>query len=66
MARGTCTFRQRDVTKAVKAMVAAGVGVARVEIDRDGKIVLISRGLDQALESEPAPLDVWRASRGAR
>ena len=41
MARGTCTFRQRDVTKAVKAVAAAGVEIARVEIDRNGKIIVI-------------------------
>lgn len=38
MARGACTFRQRDVTAAVKAVVAAGVPVARVEIDKSGTI----------------------------
>ena len=42
MARGKCTFRQRDVTAAVKAVVAAGVEVARVEIDRSGKIVVVA------------------------
>jgi hypothetical protein len=42
MPRGQCTFRQSDVTKAVKAVVAAGVGVARVEVDRNGKIVVIA------------------------
>jgi hypothetical protein len=42
MPRGQCTFRQGDVTKAVKAVVAAGVPVARVEIDRDGKITLVT------------------------
>jgi hypothetical protein len=41
MSRGICTFRQRDVTAAVKAVVAAGVAVARIEIDRGGKIVII-------------------------
>jgi hypothetical protein len=44
MPRGQCTFRQSDVTKAVKAVVAAGVPMARVEIDRDGKIVLVTVG----------------------
>ena len=39
MARGSCTFRQRDVTAAVKAAIAAGVNIARVEIDREGKII---------------------------
>jgi hypothetical protein len=35
MSRRPCVFRQRDVTKAVKAVVAAGVVVAKVEVDRD-------------------------------
>jgi hypothetical protein len=42
MPRSQCTFRQSDVTKAVRAVVAAGVGVARVEVDRNGKIVVIA------------------------
>jgi hypothetical protein len=40
--RGACTFRQSDVTKAVKAVVAAGVEVARVEVDREGRIVVVA------------------------
>jgi hypothetical protein len=42
MSRGVCTFRQRDVTAAVKAVIAAGVPVERVEIDKDGKIVVVT------------------------
>jgi hypothetical protein len=42
MPRGQCTFRQSDVTKAVKAVVAAGVQVARVEVDREGRIVVVT------------------------
>jgi hypothetical protein len=33
MARAPSTFRQRDVTKAVKAMVAAGVDLARIRVE---------------------------------
>ena len=40
MSRGACTFKQRDVSAAVKAVVAAGCPVARVEIDKDGKIIV--------------------------
>lgn len=40
--RGARTFRQRDVTRAVKALKAAGVDVRCVEIGKDGKIVLVT------------------------
>ena len=42
MARAPSTFRQQDVTKAVKAVTAAGVDIARVEIDKSGKITIIA------------------------
>jgi hypothetical protein len=42
MARSRSTFRQGDLTKAVKAVAAAGVNVGRVEIGRDRKIVIVA------------------------
>ena len=42
MARAPSTFRQQDVTRAFRAAQAAGVKVARLEIDRDGKIVIVT------------------------
>lgn len=42
MARGPCTFRQGDVTRAVKGAVAAGLQVQRVEIDKTGKIAIVA------------------------
>ena len=40
--RAPSTFRQQDVTRAVKAVTAAGVHIARIEIDKAGKIVIIA------------------------
>jgi hypothetical protein len=42
MARAPSTFRQQDVTRAVKAVAAAGVHIARIEIDKSGKIAIIT------------------------
>jgi hypothetical protein len=43
MARGPATFRQRDLMGAVKAMRMAGFEIARVEVDKSGKIVVVPR-----------------------
>ena len=40
MARGPCTFRQKDLTRAIKAAQAAGVSLRRVWVEADGRIVL--------------------------
>ena len=46
MARTPSTFRQRDLTAAVKAVVAAGQKVTRVVVEKDGRIVLTTAVLD--------------------
>jgi hypothetical protein len=45
MARAPSNFRQQDVTRAVKAVTAAGVHIVRIEIDRAGKIAIITAGV---------------------
>jgi len=40
MARGPSTFRQKDVTRALRATVAAGIAVQRIEIE-NGKITVV-------------------------
>jgi hypothetical protein len=42
MSRGAQTFKQGDVTKALKGAVNAGLSVKRVEIDKDGKIIVFT------------------------
>ncbi|URW76421.1 hypothetical protein M9980_04155 [Sphingomonas donggukensis] len=58
------TFRQADLTRAVKAVRAAGLDVARVEIDTDGKIVLVQS--KETISDQMSPLDQWKAKRDAR
>ena len=41
MARGPLTFLKSDLVRALKSAKDADLEVARVEIDRDGKIVVI-------------------------
>ena len=43
MSRSAQSFKQGDVTKAVKGMVKAGMNVRRVEIE-NGKIVVFAGG----------------------
>ena len=41
MPRAPTTFPQRDLAAALKAAAAAGCTVARVEVGKDGRIILI-------------------------
>lgn len=65
MARLQSRFRQIDLTRAVKGIVAAGVPTARAEIEPSGKIVIVFGEPDVQVDA-PSPLDDWRKSRGAR
>ena len=53
MSRGQQTFRQSDVTKALKATVKAGIAVRRVEIDKNGKIVVVTAATQDADKDKP-------------
>jgi hypothetical protein len=52
------TFRQRDLTRAVKATVAAGLSVARVVVDKCGKIELVI-GDPAHNRPEPQERNTW-------
>jgi hypothetical protein len=67
MSRQRPSFRQRDLTRAVKAVIAADVGIARVEIDGAGKIIIIA-ATAPAAEPQGDDLDQelreWEACHG--
>ena len=60
MSRGQQTFKQRDVTKtkALRAMVKAGI-VGRVEIDKGGKIVIVTAKPEDAANGEKLGKNEW-------
>ena len=58
MSRGQQTFKQNDLTKALKAMVKAGI-VGRVEIDKDGRIVIVPARPEDAANGEKSEKNEW-------
>jgi hypothetical protein len=69
MPRSPSTFRQTDLTRAIKAARNAGVGVTRAEIAKDGKITItIGRTSGENADVELTPddeLERWRKKRNA-
>lgn len=60
MSRAPSTFRQRDVTAAMKAVRDAGFDVARVEIDKAGKIVILTgKPAEATVARVENPWDRW-------
>lgn len=55
MSRAPSTFKQRDVAAAIRAARQAGIEVARIEVTKDGKIVIISG----AAVEPPPPGNEW-------
>lgn len=53
-------FTQADVRRAAAATMAAGLGVARIEIDPNGKIVIIPGAPDKAAGNDNAWADLER------
>jgi hypothetical protein len=41
MPRSPCTFRQSELTRALKGAQAAGIEINRIEIDQDGRIIML-------------------------
>jgi hypothetical protein len=41
VSRGAARFTQRDLTKAVRAVVAAGMTVTEIRVDKDGARIVV-------------------------
>ncbi|MBI1265421.1 MAG: hypothetical protein GC187_11885 [Alphaproteobacteria bacterium] len=63
MSRGACTFRQTDLTRAVKAARAAGLQVTATVIAPDGSIRL--EHVADPRDNGESPFDKWKAKRDA-
>jgi hypothetical protein len=59
VSRGPAPFTQRNATRLMRAVIAAGLSVAKVEVDNAGKIVVIVG--DTAKTDANNPLDQWMA-----
>jgi hypothetical protein len=58
MSRAPCTFKQGDLTKALKAAAAAGLYVAGYKINPQGEIEVVI-GKPQAQDSTEANQNEW-------
>ena len=64
MAKTVATFRQADMTRAVKAARAVGLAVVATEIRADGTIRLEHDA--RTVQNSVDPFDQWKANRDAR
>jgi hypothetical protein len=61
MPKGSLLFKETDLRRAIRTFQKLGLPIARAEIDRDGKIVVVV-GEGKA-KSEANELDRWMANR---
>jgi hypothetical protein len=61
MGHGRATFKETDLTRALRAARKAGADVERVEVGRDGRIVLVLKDGEKVF-TERNEWDEWRAS----
>jgi len=69
VSRRSTSFRQTDLTRAIKGARNAGVKVTRAEIASDGRIVIVigeSSEVDTKIDSTPDDaLEKWRRTKNA-
>lgn len=63
------TVRQADLQRAIRALQAAGMGVARIEVRPGGEVVIVpgpALTLGEAASQPPDELTAWREQRARR
>jgi hypothetical protein len=55
MSQGPSTFRLTDVKRAVQACRNAGLTIGRVEVDREGKIVIVPGNAEPVASDDGRP-----------
>ena len=64
MSKGLQIFKQTDLLRAIRTSQKAGLSIARVEIDRDGKIIVVTGNGNAKAENTATELDRWLAKQG--
>jgi hypothetical protein len=60
MSRGPQTFRQRDAEALIRAARSAGLEIERVEVGKDGKIVVVTgKGTGGTLPARADEKNEW-------
>lgn len=61
MGHGPCTFKKRDVKTAVQGAREGGIEVARVVIEKDGKIIIVA---GKPVDGDKAEPNEWDENYG--
>jgi len=69
MARRPCTFKERDLTRALRGVKAAGIEIQRVSIDKAGTIIIepasdSPRTSDDEVEQELTAFEAINGGKG--
>ena len=59
MSRGKYKFKQSDITRALRATKAAGVGISKIEIEPDGRMVIILSDGKAAMTDDHCSGNPW-------
>ena len=52
MSKGLQIFKQTDLLRAIRTFQKAGLSIARAEIDRDGKIIVVTGSNSEQIQQQ--------------